>query len=191
MGEKQITWCFASKGLSGKVLEVVGKLCEELSIRVQPLREMNTHCLKVCSMAAEATWRLTPLIFQLIIKIQVQQPELCMSEWCEVSGIRPKHYTSDKPGKVTSRFRKWLLQLLVSLNNGFGSVKFSIYSYVMLFVLHESTDLRQGQGLLTLREVLMKRHCVLNVRLRWWTRDEGTESQPDELWIHKTDTVIV
>ena len=57
-------------------------------------------------------------------------------------------------------------------------------------MLCESTDLRQGQGLLTLREVLTKRHCVLKARLRLRTRDEGTESQPDELWIHKTDAVI-
>ena len=60
-----------------------------------------------------------------------------------------------------------------------------------LGLLRESTDLCQGQGLLTLREVLMKRHCILKARLRLWTRDKGTESQPDKLWIYKTDAVIV
>ena len=32
--------------------------------------------------------------------------------------------------------------------------------------------------ILTLREVLTKRHSVLKVRLRVRTRDKGTESQP-------------
>ena len=36
-----------------------------------------------------------------------------------------------------------------------------------------------------------RRHCILRTRLRLGTRDEGTESQPDELWIRKTDAVIV
>ena len=36
----------------------------------------------------------------------------------------------------------------------------------------------------------MKRRCILKARLRLGTRDEGTESQPDKLWIHKTDAVI-
>ena len=44
--------------------------------------------------------------------------------------------------------------------------------------------------ILTLREVLTKRHCVLKERLRLGTRDEGTKSQSDRLWIRKTDTVI-
>ena len=51
-------------------------------------------------------------------------------------------------------------------------------------VLRESTDLHsRGRGLFTLREVLMKRHCILKEVSRVRTRDEGTESQPDELWI--------
>ena len=45
--------------------------------------------------------------------------------------------------------------------------------------------------ILTLREVLMKRHCILKVRLRWGTRDKETRSQPDELQIRKTHAVIV
>ena len=57
-------------------------------------------------------------------------------------------------------------------------------------MLHESTDLCQGQGIFTLREVLTKRHCVLKVRQRFGTRDEGTKSQPDKLQICKTDAVI-
>ena len=44
--------------------------------------------------------------------------------------------------------------------------------------------------ILTLRKVLTKRHCILKVRLRLWTRDEGTKSQLDRLQIHKTDAVI-
>ena len=43
---------------------------------------------------------------------------------------------------------------------------------------------------LTLREVLTKRHNVPKARLGIRTRGEGTESQPDELWIHKTNAVI-
>ena len=42
--------------------------------------------------------------------------------------------------------------------------------------------------ILTLREVLMKRHNILKVRLR---QEQETESQPDELRICKTDAVIV
>ena len=57
-------------------------------------------------------------------------------------------------------------------------------------LLCESIDLCRGQGLLTRREVLTKRHCILKVRLRLGTRDKGTESQPDKLWISKTNTVI-
>ena len=34
-----------------------------------------------------------------------------------------------------------------------------------MYMLCELTDLRQGQGLLTLREVLTKRHCILKARL--------------------------
>ena len=44
--------------------------------------------------------------------------------------------------------------------------------------------------ILTLREVLTKRHNVLKVRWSIGTRDKGTESQPDELWIRKTNAVI-
>ena len=44
--------------------------------------------------------------------------------------------------------------------------------------------------ILTLREVLTKRHSILKVRLRFGTRDKGTRSQSGRLWIHKTDTVI-
>ena len=44
--------------------------------------------------------------------------------------------------------------------------------------------------ILTLREVLTKRHYILKARLRLWTRDEGTRSQSDRLWICKTDAVI-
>ena len=44
---------------------------------------------------------------------------------------------------------------------------------------------------LTLREVLMKRHCVLKVKLRLRIRGKGTRSQPDKLWIRKTDAMIV
>ena len=44
--------------------------------------------------------------------------------------------------------------------------------------------------ILTLREVLTKRHCVLKARLELWTRDEGTRSQSDRLQIRKTDAVI-
>ena len=43
---------------------------------------------------------------------------------------------------------------------------------------------------LTLREVLTKSHCVLKVKLRLRIRGEGTRSQPNELWIRKTDAVI-
>ena len=51
-------------------------------------------------------------------------------------------------------------------------------------MLCKSTDLcLRDKGLLTLREVLMKRHCILKEVLRVRTKDEGTESQPDELWI--------
>ena len=45
--------------------------------------------------------------------------------------------------------------------------------------------------ILTLREVLTKRHCVLKERLRLGTRDKGTKSQSDGLQIRKTDAVIV
>ena len=44
--------------------------------------------------------------------------------------------------------------------------------------------------ILTLREVLMKRHCVLKARLELRTVDEGARSQSDGLRIRKTDTVI-
>ena len=44
--------------------------------------------------------------------------------------------------------------------------------------------------ILTLREVLMKRHSVLKARLEFGTRDKGTRSQSDGLQIHKTDAVI-
>ena len=47
------------------------------------------------------------------------------------------------------------------------------------------------EGSLTLREVLTKRCCVLKVVSEGRTRDKGTRSQPDELWICKTDAVIV
>ena len=43
---------------------------------------------------------------------------------------------------------------------------------------------------LTLREVLMKRHNVLKVRLGVGTSNKRTRSQPDELWIRKTNAVI-
>ena len=46
------------------------------------------------------------------------------------------------------------------------------------------------KGLLTLRKVLTKRCCILKEVLGLRTRDKGTGSQPDELWICKTDTVI-
>ena len=49
----------------------------------------------------------------------------------------------------------------------------------------------RSKVLLTLREVLTKRQCALKARLRLGTRDEGTKSQPDELQISKTNTVIV
>ena len=44
--------------------------------------------------------------------------------------------------------------------------------------------------ILTLREVLTKRHNILKVRQGFGTRDKGTKSQPDKLWIHKSNTVI-
>ena len=44
--------------------------------------------------------------------------------------------------------------------------------------------------ILTLREVLTKRHCILKARLGLWIRDERTRSQSDGLQIHKTDAVI-
>ena len=47
--------------------------------------------------------------------------------------------------------------------------------------------------ILTLREVLTKRHCVLKARLEWWTRDEGqAHNQTDcgfvrlTLWLRRT-----
>ena len=36
----------------------------------------------------------------------------------------------------------------------------------------------------------MKRHYILKEISRLRTRDKGTKSQPDKLWIHKTDAVI-
>ena len=51
-------------------------------------------------------------------------------------------------------------------------------------MLRKSTDLcSRGKSLLTLREVLMKRHCILKEVLRVRTEDKGAKSQPDELWI--------
>ena len=47
------------------------------------------------------------------------------------------------------------------------------------------------KGSLTLREVLMKRLCILKEVSRLRTRDKSTRSQPGELWICKTDAVIV
>ena len=44
--------------------------------------------------------------------------------------------------------------------------------------------------ILTLREVLMKRHCILKVRLRLKQEAKGLGHNLNELWIHKTDTVI-
>ena len=44
--------------------------------------------------------------------------------------------------------------------------------------------------ILTLREVLMKRLCILKARLGLSTRDEGTRSQSDRLRIRKTDAVV-
>ena len=43
---------------------------------------------------------------------------------------------------------------------------------------------------LALREVLTKRHNIPKARLSIGTRDERAESQPDELWICKTNAVI-
>ena len=51
-------------------------------------------------------------------------------------------------------------------------------------MLHESPDLHlRGKDLLTLREVLTKRHCILKEVLGLRTKDKETESQPDELWV--------
>ena len=47
------------------------------------------------------------------------------------------------------------------------------------------------EGSLTLREVLMKRCCILKIMSKVRTRDKGTRSQLVELWICKTDTMIV
>ena len=43
---------------------------------------------------------------------------------------------------------------------------------------------------LTLREVLMKRHCVLKVRQRLEQEMRGLGHNLDKLWIRMTDTVI-
>ena len=44
--------------------------------------------------------------------------------------------------------------------------------------------------ILTLREVLMKRHCVLKARQRLEQETGGLGHNLDELWIRKTDAVI-
>ena len=44
--------------------------------------------------------------------------------------------------------------------------------------------------ILTLREVLTKRHCVLKARLRLEQETKGLGHNLDELWICKTDAVI-
>ena len=53
------------------------------------------------------------------------------------------------------------------------------------------TRLMSGSRILTLREVLTKRLNVLKVGLGIRTRNKGMVSQPGELWIHKTNAVIV
>ena len=45
--------------------------------------------------------------------------------------------------------------------------------------------------ILTLREVLTKRHYVLKARQRLEQEMRGLSHNLDELWIHKTDAVIV
>ena len=45
--------------------------------------------------------------------------------------------------------------------------------------------------ILTLREVLTKRHNVLKARLGIGTSDKETRLQLDKLWIRKTNAVIV
>ena len=44
--------------------------------------------------------------------------------------------------------------------------------------------------ILTLREVLTKRHSVLKVRLRLEQETRGLSHNLDELWIHKSNAVI-
>ena len=50
--------------------------------------------------------------------------------------------------------------------------------------------LATGSRILTLREVLMKRHNILKARLELEQETRGLSSQPDGLWIHKTNAVI-
>ena len=57
------------------------------------------------------------------------------------------------------------------------------------WLLCESTDLRRGQDTYSEGGTHKEMLCPQS-KAKERTRDEGTESQPDELWIHKTDAVI-
>ena len=60
-----------------------------------------------------------------------------------------------------------------------------------LFFCYASRQTYVKVKILTLREVLTKRHCILKARLRLEQETKGLGNNLDELQIHKTDAVIV
>ena len=60
-----------------------------------------------------------------------------------------------------------------------------------LFFCYTSRQTYIKVKILTLREVLTKRHCVLKARQVLKQETRGLDHNLDKLWIHKTDTVIV
>jgi hypothetical protein len=97
--------------LGSEVLKSVWKL--QLVIRLRFVKTQGKECitygLKIGHMVAQVAARLASAIFGFITKAEIARPELCISERCQMSTIRPEHHGNNHSRECATRFSGRLL----------------------------------------------------------------------------------
>ena len=100
--------------LESKIIEIIRWLNWNIQLEILT-KVWKTNCLQIGWVITQVVACFTPAILRIIVKEQVNWPELCIAKLCEVGRIRGEHQANNDTLQSTTRFSRGSLEFLMDV----------------------------------------------------------------------------